>query len=71
MPTTKTWRDEMNVVAAETQRLIRAARKTGLSNDATCLAVLIGVLSVIRVDGLREDQLWREAQTSVPRKIDS
>lgn len=56
----------MNVVASEVQRTVRASSESGLSKEAAALAALIGALSYIRVEGLREDRLLAEAQRAVP-----
>lgn len=71
MPSTsaKDLADRMNVVGSEVQRTIRAGRKAGLTSDAAVLAALIGVLSVIRVDGLNEEAILRDAKRAVPHRI--
>lgn len=68
MPTLDDTKNEMNLVAASVQRLIAAGRRAGLSHDAAVLAVLIGAISVIRVDDLNEESLLREARRSVPKR---
>jgi hypothetical protein len=64
---TAAFADTMNVVSADVQRSVRAGRKAGLTQYATALAGLIGVISMIRVDGLDEDSLFKEARRAVPR----
>ena len=69
---------EMNGVAAAVQQIIKQAVEPGsfsvaegkylkLSPDAAVLAALTGCLSVIRVDGMNEEELLREAKRAVPR----
>ena len=53
---------EMQVVAAEVCRTIKAGQRAGLTNDAAVLAALIGVISVIRVDMMNEESIFREAR---------
>jgi hypothetical protein len=62
------WAAEMNVVAAEVQKVIGASRRAGLSKEASCLAAVIGALSIIRVDGLPEERILREAIKAVPHR---
>ena len=68
MPTTAEWKDEMNVVAASIQRLIGAGRAAGLTNEAASLAAMIGLISSIRVDGLDEDTIIKEARKAAPMR---
>jgi hypothetical protein len=48
--------------------LVSASRQTGLSSNATALAVLIAAVAHMRVDGLDENRLWSLAQYAVPRR---
>lgn len=61
---TREWSDEMNVTASAVNQLVKASP---LPNEAAVLAVLIGVVSIMRVDGLDEERLLREARHTVPR----
>lgn len=65
-PSTRELATLMNVTAAEVQSSIRAGHRAGLSRDAAALAAMIAVLSAIRVDGLNEAALLKEAQRAVP-----
>ncbi len=67
MSATRAFADLCSVVAAQTQGVMKAGRVSGLSNEAACLAALIGVLSVIRVDGLNEEQVLKTARAAVPK----
>lgn len=60
------WASTMNVVGAGVQAEIRAGREAGLSKEAACLAALIGVLSIVRVEGLDEGVLLKDACKAVP-----
>lgn len=62
------WKDEMAVVAASAQKLVRAGRAAGLSNEAATLAALIGLVSSMRCDGLNEERLIAKAKRAVPRE---
>lgn len=57
---------EMNGVASVVTRATNHAARTVLSKDAAALAAMIGVLSYIRVEGLNEQAILKEAQRSVP-----
>jgi hypothetical protein len=61
-------KDTMQVVAAGVQQTIQAGRMAGLSAEGAALAACIGLLSVIRVDGLHEDHLWAQARRVTPTR---
>jgi hypothetical protein len=68
MPTLADFTNEMNLTAVSVHKLIAAGRRAGLSHEAAVVAVLVGVLSDIRVDELNEDALLNEARRAVPKR---
>lgn len=60
--------DHMNVVAAQVGAAIRDSRRAGLPAFESCLGAVIGVLSVIRVEGLPEDRILKMAIEAMPTK---
>ena len=58
--------DEMNFVAAATTKLIGAGRRGGLSAEDAVTAAMIGVFSVIRVDGLNEQAILAKVRQAAP-----
>jgi hypothetical protein len=60
------WAAEMNGVAAIVHQAIRGGMRLGLSREAAALGAQIGVLSFMRVDGVNEDDVIREAKKAVP-----
>lgn len=66
MTTTAAFELEMMSVTTAVTHAVSAGVRSGLSKDAAALAALIGALSVIRVEGLREEALIAEAKRAVP-----
>lgn len=66
-PESARWQAEMILVSDSVSRLVAAGVKGGLTREAACLAALIAVVTDIRVEGLHEDALWKDAQRAVPR----
>jgi hypothetical protein len=67
--TTAEWEVAMMVASSAVIKLVSVSRQEGLSRDAAVLGVLIGALSVIRIDGLQEEVLWAEARRAVPQHL--
>jgi hypothetical protein len=62
-------KDEMNFVASVVTRAISGGRSAGLSHELSVRAALVGVLSEIRVEGLDEDKIFRDARREAPRVV--
>jgi hypothetical protein len=60
------FRSKAQTVADSTTKLVSAGIRDGLSHEAACLAALIGVMSVIRVEELNEEKLMREVRKACP-----
>lgn len=69
MRSTTAWELEAVKVSNVVSQAITAGRHAGMSAEAAALAALVGALSTIRLEGLPEEHLIKEAQRAVPRSM--
>jgi hypothetical protein len=66
--TKQQWTDEMQSLAAVVQSSIRMGVMAGLTQEAAGMAAMIGVINHLRVEGVDEDRVIREAKRACTGK---
>lgn len=61
------WENEMQGVSSQVVRaILQGVRGGGVTKEAACIAAIIGALSIVKLDGLNEEKILKEAQKACP-----